>query len=97
MTWSVFGPLADAEPALRASFLGWICGQAGLPGEDCGRTVDLWRRIAHPQKPAASNGPELDAVLEGDRTVVFVECKWGSPEGRGQGPLGDRHSDGLAA
>jgi hypothetical protein len=88
MTWSAFGPLADAHDEVRVRFLRWICDQVGLPSDDRVCSVDLWRRIAHPQKPSASNGPELDAVIEGDRTVVFVEAKWGSPEGTGQGPSG---------
>src|SRR4051812_25259492 len=84
MTWSVFGPLAVAPVERRVWFLRWICNRIGLPAQDNQCDVDLWRRIAHPRKPSASNGPELDAVLEGDRTVVFVECKWGAPEGTGQ-------------
>ena len=58
-----------------------------LPAHDTAVTMDLWRRIPHPEKPSAP-GPELDAVLHGDQTVVYVEAKWGSPEGIGQGPSG---------
>jgi hypothetical protein len=37
---------------------------------------------------AVAPGPELDALLHGDQSVVFVEAKWGSPEGTGQGRAG---------
>lgn len=88
MTWSVFGPVMYGTASDRVSLLNWICDRSGLPSENSICAVDLWRTIAHPQKPAASNGPELDAVLVGDRAVAFVEAKWGSPEGTGQGPSG---------
>jgi hypothetical protein len=88
MTWSVFGPLIYGDASARVALLNWICDRSGLPADNSVCAIDLWRTIAHPQKPAASNGPELDAILVGDRTVVFVEAKWGSPEGTGQGPSG---------
>jgi hypothetical protein len=95
MTWSAFGPLLVSGGDRRVAFLRWICDGVGMRPDDTQCAVDLWRRVAHPRKPSASNGPELDAVLEGDRTVVFVECKWGSPEGTGQGPDGTATQMGL--
>jgi hypothetical protein len=87
ITWSFFGPLKYGDQATRAAFLRWLFGQLAMPAEDTVATIDLWRRIPHPQKPSAP-GPELDVLIHGDRSVVFVEAKWGSPEGTGQGPTG---------
>jgi hypothetical protein len=88
ITWSFFGPLMLAADSARTTFLNWLCEKLALPTtqNNC-CTIDLWRRIPHPQKPAAP-GPELDAVVDGDQVVVFVEAKWRSPEGIGQGPQG---------
>jgi hypothetical protein len=88
ITWSFFGPLMLAPEPTRAAFLNWLCQTLGLPWYQNTRcAIDLWRRIPHPQKPAAP-GPELDALVDGNQVVVFVEAKWSSPEGTGQGPQG---------
>ncbi len=87
ITWSFFGPLMYGSPRVRVQFLRWLLERLELSAEDTVATFDLWRRIPHPEKPSAP-GPELDALLHGDRTVVYVEAKWGSPEGVGQGPGG---------
>ncbi len=87
ITWSFFGPLTYGGVAGRAAFLRWLLERLGMPADDTVATIDLWRRIPHPEKPSAP-GPELDALLHGDRSVIFVEAKWGSPEGVGQGPAG---------
>ena len=90
ITWNFFGTLMHAPEAERASFLNWICDRLGLPWTNNTRcAIDLWRRIPHPYFPGA-DGPELDAVLDGDECVVFVEAKWLSPEGTGRGPNGTR-------
>jgi hypothetical protein len=86
ITWSTFGPLMEAPAGTRAAFLNWLCSEFGLPWTDNTlASIDLWRRVPHPDKPRAAGGPELDAVLVGDHYVVFVEAKWGSGEGQGQG------------
>jgi hypothetical protein len=87
ITWSFFGPLKYGPAATRAGFLRWLFARLDMAADDTVATIDLWRRIPHPEKPSAP-GPELDALLHGDRSVVFVEAKWGSPEGIGQGPAG---------
>lgn len=89
ITWSFFGTLMYAPEASRTDFLNWLCAMLRLPWTSNTRcAIDLWRRVPHPQKPSAP-GPELDVVLDGDQVVVFVEAKWNSPEGGGQGPLSD--------
>jgi hypothetical protein len=85
-TWSFFGPPMLAPAELRGRFLSWLLAELDVDAPRRGRncTIDLWRRIPHPEKPAAP-GPELDVVADGDDVVVFVEAKWGSPQGVGQG------------
>ena len=80
ITWNFFGTIG-ADPA---GVLRWITDQLGLPGDDTQCDVDLWRRIPHPEN-LASGGPEIDTTLIGDKTVVFIEAKWLSAEGTGQG------------
>lgn len=35
-------------------------------------------------------GPEIDFLLQGEKTIVLGEAKWRSGEGSRQGPLGDK-------
>lgn len=91
VTWSYFGPLTVASPGARAAFLNWLLDLVGLTdwtgNATC--TVDLWRRVPHPDK-SLPGGPELDFVLDGERCVVFGEVKWKSGEGRHQGIARDK-------
>jgi hypothetical protein len=90
ITWNFFGTLMHGNDAQRASFLNWLCASLGLPWTTNTRcAVDLWRRIPHPYYPSI-DGPELDAVLDGEQCVVFVEAKWLSAEGTGRGPNNTR-------
>lgn len=90
ITWNFFGTLMQAQDTQRAQFLNWLCDSLGLPWTSNTRCeIDLWRRIPHPYYPG-TDGPELDAVLDGDQCVVVVEAKWLSPEGTGRGPDGTR-------
>jgi hypothetical protein len=84
ITWSFFGPAIYGGAALRAAFLRWLLTRLRLPAEDTMASIDLWRRVPHPQKPSAP-GPELDALLHGGRSVLFEEAKWGSPEESARG------------
>jgi hypothetical protein len=90
ITWSFFGTLMAGPADRRAHFLNWLCDRLGMPwiANTCG-AIDLWRRIPHPYYPG-TDGPELDAVLDGDDCVAFVEAKWLSKEGTGRGPDGGR-------
>ena len=85
ITWSFFGTCGDqAVPVLN-----WLTETAGLEGGDSECSVSLWRRIPHPDT-LVSGGPEIDAVLIGDRTVIAVEAKWMSSEGKKQGKAKDK-------
>lgn len=74
--------------------LNWITDRLGLDGGDTECRISLWRRIPHPDT-LVSGGPELDALLVGDRTVLAMEAKWKSSEGKGQGKAGDKTQLGL--
>jgi hypothetical protein len=92
LTWNFFGTLMYGPEEHRVGALNWMCELLDLPPEWQANTrcaIDLWRRIPHPYYPG-TDGPELDAVLAGDRCVVFVEAKWLSPEGIGRGPDGSQ-------
>lgn len=78
----MFGPLIYGDAGVRAAFLNWLLAELDLPADNTVCAIDLWRRIPHPEKPSAP-GPGLDALLHGDRSVVYVEAKWGSSEGTG--------------
>jgi hypothetical protein len=87
LTWNLLGTLMHGSDQQRTEFLNWLCERPDLPHEWAQNTrcaIDLWRRIPHPYYPS-TDGPELDAVLDGDECVVFVEAKWLSPEGTGRG------------
>jgi hypothetical protein len=92
ITWSYFGLLAARPPHERATFLNWLLGQIDLEeiAHSTYCTIDLWRRVPHPERVTTPGGPELDVVLDGDRAVVFVEAKWRSKEGVGQGIEGTK-------
>jgi hypothetical protein len=79
VTWSTFGTLLDAAQDVRAAFLNDLLRLAGVPlaerNRDC--VVEMWKRYPHPDTGRAANGPEADAMLIGDRTVVCIESKWG--------------------
>lgn len=90
MTYNYFGLLSCVDAATRAHFSNWLISQLGVqwkPNTKC--TVSLWRRIPHPDTHVPG-GPELDALIQGDSFVVFVEAKWCSPEGSSQGKQHDK-------
>jgi hypothetical protein len=91
VTWSYFGPLAVQPPEAKARFLDWLLGRLGL-GDQAGPggcSIDLWRRVPHPDK-SLPGGPELDFVLDGEQCTIFGEVKWRSGEGRKQGRQKDK-------
>jgi hypothetical protein len=91
ITWSYFGPLAVQVPDMRARFLNWLLDRLDLGQWDgnAACSIDLWRRVPHPDK-SLPGGPELDFVVDGERCVVFGEVKWRSGEGRKQGVSKDK-------
>jgi hypothetical protein len=91
ITWSFFGLLITASGASRTAVLNWLMERADLPySENSVCSVDVWRRIPHPDTGAGQGGPELDAMLVGDQCVVLVEAKWRSREGVAQGRARDK-------
>ena len=87
ITWSFFGTLSTAQPVTRTAFLNWLLGRIGLKSGEKACAIELWRRIPHPDTQGLG-GPEIDFLLQGDKTVVFGEAKWRSGEGAGQGACG---------
>lgn len=90
ITYNFFGTMGEEAPGV----LDWITARLGMAGGDTECHVSLWRRIPHPDT-LVSGGPELDALLVGNRTVIAVEAKWKSSEGRGQGKARDKTQLGL--
>ena len=90
ITYNFFGITSDRS----VEVLNWLSNQLGLSGGDQVCEVSCWRRIPHPDT-LVSGGPELDALLVGDKTVVMVEAKWKSGEGKGQGKSGKKTQLGL--
>jgi hypothetical protein len=101
VTWSVFGTLAASPLASRVSFLNWLLTylrdndrirggfQPSLDLHNKWCSIDLWRRIPHPDTHGL-NGPELDFVLDADRVLVFGEAKWNSGVAGRQGKKKDK-------
>ena len=87
ITWSYFGILSAVNTTVRISFLNWLLHHIGLPAAEKACSMDLWRRIPHPDTQGMG-GPEIDFLLQGDRTVILGEAKWRSGEGSGQGVTG---------
>lgn len=95
LTWSVFGPLVYAPPAMRERFVAELFDALELPASDpSGAVVWLWRRVPHPQT-WVSGGPEIDFGIQTRDTLVLGEAKWKSPEGIGQGVDGKATQLGL--
>jgi len=84
ISWSFFGTLSTAPVNVRTAFLNWLLGRIGLTTNEKDCTIELWRRIPHPDT-RGQGGPEIDFLIQGDATVVFGEAKWRSGEGSGQG------------
>lgn len=85
ITWNFFGTVEDdALPVMN-----WLTEATGVGTNDSACSISLWRRIPHPDT-LVSGGPEIDALVVGDRTVIAVEAKWQSGEGTGQGKARDK-------
>lgn len=82
--------MAEAEPAIRIDFHNWLMKKLGrdLPEPNYCQ-IELWQRIPHPENNV-QNGPELDFVIQTDKSVTFGEAKWASGESQGQGVNKDR-------
>ena len=89
ITWSVFGPVAHSPPEVRKRFVAELFQAAEIQVTPGPATISLWRRIPHPET-LGLGGPELDVMIQTPHAVVFVEAKWGSSVGTGQGRKGDK-------
>jgi len=89
ITWSFFGTLSMASPVKRTAFLNWLLKRIELPANEKDCTIELWRRIPHPDTQGMG-GPEIDFFVQGDRTIIVGEAKWRSGEGSGQGLCGNK-------
>jgi hypothetical protein len=83
------GTLSAATLLVRTAFLNWLLKRIGLTANEKDCSIELWRRIPHPDTQGMG-GPEIDFLLQGDRTIVFGEAKWRSGEGSGQGVSGTK-------
>jgi hypothetical protein len=90
ITWSFFGTLVDAPDDMRALVLNWLLEQCGLVEMEATASVELWKRLPHPNTGRTAHGPEPDFSLLGDRAIILGEAKWGSAEDTTQGVLGDQ-------
>ena len=95
VTWSLFGPLAYANGAVRAAFAADLFSAVWESRfEPAPAHVWLWRRLLHPEKQGGGRqgggGPEIDFAVQTARTVLLGEAKWSSPVGAGQGVNHDR-------
>src|SRR2546422_1672609 len=78
-----------ASPVKRTAFLNWLLKRIELPANEKDCTIELWRRIPHPDTQGMG-GPEIDFFVQGDRTIIVGEAKWRSGEGSGQGLSGNK-------
>jgi hypothetical protein len=87
ITWSYFGCFLAEPAASRAELMNRLLAYVELGDHAASKqsSIDLWRRIPHPDRPSASGGPELDVVVDGERAVIFLEAKWHSKEAKNQG------------
>ena len=90
ITWSVFGTVARAPKPLLSAWLTNLLGVLDLPGIQTDTPeVFLWRRIPHPDT-LVSGGPEIDAGILTENSLVLVEAKWKSAVGAKQGKMRDK-------
>jgi hypothetical protein len=90
ITWSVFGTVAHAIPAIRKQYVRDLFLKFGIDDQDIVHSeISLWRRIPHPDT-LVSGGPEIDFGIHTDRAVVLGEAKWRSSVGAKQGKNKDK-------
>jgi len=90
ITWSVFGPIAYAAPAVRARFVRDLFRLIDVPCEPIETaSVWLWRRLPHPDT-LVSGGPEIDFGVQTDTVFLLGEAKWLSSVAANQGAAGDK-------
>jgi hypothetical protein len=94
VTWSVFGTLIYADPAIRAAYARELLLALDVPVSDREFDVWLWRRVPHPDT-GGHNGPEIDFAIQSEHLLLLGEAKWGSKIGAGQGVNKDENQLSL--
>src|ERR1700733_5260040 len=84
ITWSFFGPIAYAEPAIRSKFVSDLLSTLGLDSSPSKATVWLWRRLPHPDS-LVPGGSEIDFVKKDTTEFLIREAKWRSAVNERQG------------
>ena len=85
VTWSVFGPLAYADPKVRSAYAAELLSCLLKEQQRAEATgIWLWRRIPHPET-LVSGGPEIDFGIQTERVLLLGEAKWRSHVGAMQG------------
>jgi hypothetical protein len=90
ITWSLFGTLKYTSPTVRLNFMIQLLDHLRIPVLKTEyMSIDLWRRTAHPDT-LVPGGPEIDTILQTEKSVIFCEAKWLSRIGGNQGKAGDQ-------
>jgi hypothetical protein len=84
ITWSMFGPVAHAEPEIRARFADDLLRHLEIKATVRNATLWLWRRLPHPDT-LVPGGPEIDFGVQTDDVFLLGEAKWRSSVGAAQG------------
>lgn len=84
VTWSFFGPLVYATPAVRSVFVKELLTLIDVQGSSSDALVWLWRRIPHPDD-LVPGGPEIDFGFQTDDVFLLGEAKWRSSGAAAQG------------
>jgi hypothetical protein len=85
VTWSWFGTLGFAPAAARIAVIQWLYDRIGLDAKAVEPRIDQWMRVFHPNAPGSPRGPELDARVDDQVALVYVEAKWKADIGTGRG------------
>lgn len=96
VTYSWFGTLAAASPAIRRTTVQWLYDRAGITATANDPAIDQWARVFHPNAPGSPRGPELDARIDDpSAALVYVEAKWNAMVGTGKGKAADVPDDQI--
>lgn len=96
VTWSVFGSLQCLPEETQLDVHRRLFEALELPPPARVPLVRFWRRVPHPEKPeATASGPELDAEIQSEDSLIIIEAKWNSKVDAKLGTKGDRDQIGL--
>ncbi len=90
ITWSVFGTVSRAPRACLQTWVGDVMDFLDIPDASPEQAeIFLWRRILHPDN-LVPGGPEIDAGILTENSILFWEAKWLSQVGTAQGKERDK-------